>query len=775
MKRSINLKTLLLAAGIASLTLACKPEETVKPVFPSTKITATVAAGESYTITLEPNLDWTVSIEGDGAGNYFWIDDNGLKENSISGPAGKLVFDVCFSDTEELDVNRVCTVMLTMKGESHAVAELTRLALARSFSIYAGIPDDWDFKKDNGAFVFGEEPVSAAELVSFAGFSDYSLPVKVVSNYDWTVALPEWLSIILPKNEANAQADGGKAGVTEFLLEAKLSESNANGATEAVRFLDSSNSEIAVEFNVTLPAFADRIEAECKSSLEFNQQGQLLMPSGSYADAPAFAYVLAAKGFVVRALEYKGEWHDTKYADWVYSKASEAENYFDTYSVELTVAENGPETRMADIFIFPAALANIEASAICDENDPECGFKEEYAKYCIGRLTQDGKSSAYVTISDNEDDTYKATIEPETSWMARYFDTKQAYTLTYSDESSSAVLIFSEPFARYEVYDCDLELVAEAAQEDFWLSFNPFMSNTRARVYMDPSKFSNASAEKPESFVVLYDETDNVVAALQCIYDENAAGGGEGGNLVCNSGNAEVSLMDSSNEYYMMFQGAFSVDKEIYVLNTSAVKVNLEYASRYSNFLLKNMSNETLENGTGITIEANTANNFDVFVGEDVTEASEWIIVIQDENRVNMAVIHFCYNPEGGANLPFSFAYPEIVSGATLSACPEAYANVVLGQGLGLKAENLALLTYTSAEPANAIVNCPGEPFTGAAWGNWNEATQEPYDNYWLTYEMMSNTQMLVYMSKAGEFDFFVFVDGQGNPVSALVCTSTAE
>ena len=69
MKRLTDFKTLLLAAGIASLTLACKPEEEVKPVFPSTKITATVAAGESYTIALEPNLDWTVSIEGDGAGN----------------------------------------------------------------------------------------------------------------------------------------------------------------------------------------------------------------------------------------------------------------------------------------------------------------------------------------------------------------------------------------------------------------------------------------------------------------------------------------------------------------------------------------------------------------------------------------------------------------------------------------------------------------------------------------------------------------------------------
>ena len=775
MKRLTDFKTLLLAAGIASLTLACKPEEEVKPVFPSTKITATVAAGESYTIALEPNLDWTVSIEGDGAGNYFWIDDNGMKENSISGAAGKVVFDICFSETEELDVNRVCTVMLTMKGESHAVAELTRLALGRSFSVYAASAEEWGFKVDNGAYVYGADPVSAAELVGFSGSIIYSLPIKVISNYDWTVALPEWLKIVSPTTSIRDESNGGKAGVTELLLEANLSESNANGATEAVRFLDASNSEIAVEFNVTLPAFADRREVVCNSELEFNQQGQLHMPAGSYADVPAVIYVLAAKGFVIRALEYKGEWHDTRYADWVHSSISESEGYFNWFNAEITVDGNGSETRMADIFVFPASLANLDATAICDENSPECAFKEEYAKYCIGRLVQEGESAAYITLSDNEDETYKATLEPETTWLASQFDAGQAYTLTYSDKFSSAVLLFSEPFARYEVYDYDINLVAEDAQEDFWLTFNPFMSNSRANVCMDPSLFSNAGAEKPESFVVVYDENDVALAAIQCIYDENASGGNEGGNLVCNSGNAEVRLMDPSNEYYEMFQGAFTVEKEIYELSTSATKVNLDYASRYSNFLLYDMSGEKLENGTGITIEANTANNFDVFVGDDVTEASKWIIVIQDENRINMAVILFCYNPEGGAELPFSFAYPTMVSGAKLSACPDAYVKEVLGQGLGLKAENIALLTYTVAEPQMAMINCPGEPFGGAAWNNWDDATQGPSEDYWLTYEMQSNTQILVFMSKAGEVDYFIFVDGSGNPVSALVCTSTAE
>ena len=98
----------------------------------------TVQAGESVEIPLSPNMDWEASITGEGAGNYFWLDDAGLKENKISGAAGDVVIKVTFSENEELDVNRVCTVNLTMGGQTQAVAEITRLSLERSFDIHTG-------------------------------------------------------------------------------------------------------------------------------------------------------------------------------------------------------------------------------------------------------------------------------------------------------------------------------------------------------------------------------------------------------------------------------------------------------------------------------------------------------------------------------------------------------------------------------------------------------------------------------------------------------------
>ena len=77
------------------------PDVVVEPVFPEEVDIRTVKAGESVELSLAANLDWTLSIEGEGAGNFFWIDDDGLKESSISGEAGEIKATIVCSETEE--------------------------------------------------------------------------------------------------------------------------------------------------------------------------------------------------------------------------------------------------------------------------------------------------------------------------------------------------------------------------------------------------------------------------------------------------------------------------------------------------------------------------------------------------------------------------------------------------------------------------------------------------------------------------------------------------
>ena len=204
-------------------------------------------------------------------------------------------------------------------------------------------------------------------------------------------------------------------------------------------FFDASNPDIKTAFTLALPAFADRVECLSVTEMNFNAAGERPTPLGEYAETPAIAYILAANGLVARALGCNGQWHDLDYADWI-SLEVKAKEFVTPLQkdivVEIKPSANEGAERMADIFVFPASLAELTAAEICDENDNECGFKEEYKKYYIGRLHQDGaEKSDYITLSDNPDDVYEATLRRETdSWLAGTLDAEQVYTLTYTKE-----------------------------------------------------------------------------------------------------------------------------------------------------------------------------------------------------------------------------------------------------------------------------------------------------------------------------------------------------
>ena len=759
-------KSALALLGIAALASSCEEsEKIVLPVFPEEMVKKTVQAGESVEIPLSPNLDWEASISGDGVGNYFWLDDAGLKENKVSGTAGDIVLTVVFSEDEELDVNRVCTVNLTMGGQTQAVAEITRLALERSFEIHTGSADEFDFARENGAYAYGES-VTTAELITFSGSAEYAIPVKVISNYAWTLALPDWVK---------ADKNSGEAGSQEIMLTAVLSNDLAGGKTEAAKFLDASNPDIAVEFEITLPAFGDRMEVEA-TELVFNAEGQRRMPVGGYADTPGIAYALAAEGAVVKALEWDNEnnYHGTSFADWVDFTVKAEGSALQTLTIEIKPQANTGAARYADIFILPASLAGIKADEICDFNDPDCGFKEEYKKYCIGRLEQEtGVKVDFVTLSENPDDVYKATLERAASggWYESLIGTDNVYTLTYSDQYSEAVLLFSEAVASYRVYDYVANLVEESVRDNFWLTFGTFGTDKKqGRAYMEPSKFDNQYAERPESFIVLYGADGNAKAALYCIYDENSTSGSDGISITYGTGTVEPMSQDS--ELYMYINGNYSTTN-IYTATVSSASVGFNLGSTPSAANIYSITSDRFVPITdGSFVVEGVSNGIIVYIGESVASGTECIIVLKDSNGLNFAAIHLIYDSSASGSAPFSFAYPENVNGATLEKYTGPLLSEIKSEVYGVDESLIYCLTYTSEEPSMAMVNCPCEPKGKASWKNYDESTGETIPNYWLTYEM-EGSQMYVIMSEVGKEDYFVFENSSYQILGVLVCTRT--
>ena len=758
----------LLGAGCILATSCLKTQETLKPVFPENKVVKTLSAGESTDIEFEANQDWTLKVQGEGAGNYFGIIDEGIMETSVSGKAGHQTVTVGFSVDEDFDVDRVCAVVLEMGGESREIAQLTKMRGNRVLNVYAAVVDEFDFKKNGDSYEYPEETASSLTLVTFAGKTTYSLPIKVVSNFKWLLNTD---SQYVNASVTEANADGEE---TEVLLTLTTDESLAAGATIDIKFLASEEEGAAAyPYQLTIPAFGQRMEIDNQSTLHFNKEGQHLMPTGSFADQPGICYVLGPKGSAIKALEWNAEkgWYETSFASWVHTELpfDEEKGYLQQATAQITVDANDGAERYADLIVLPVSLASLTVDNLL--NSEGDAIKDEYKQYVIDtRLVQDGSKPDFVSFDTSMSEPYCATLEPGAGWMEDQFQTSSVYTLTYSDEYSECVLQFLDGVSSYEIYDFDCNRLSASAMETFWLEVNLFQNNTRGRVSMYPDAYQPSDNEDPESYIVLNDAEGNALAAIQCKYVKNS-GGEEGGMFSITKGNGTIAPI-TSGDYFEGICGNFSVT-EVYDITVSGRTTIIKSSVPVSGSNIYNMEFSKINDGS-LSLEGYSSDEFYVYVDQNITEKTSWIVVLKDVNSVNFGAFIFTYDPETTIGSgPFSFAYPDMVKNAELSRCTGEHLAAVKGEFYGISEDVVYELKYTG-EPAMALLNVPGNPQGDASWGNFDEVTGGPIDGYWLTHEMQGGNQMYVNMGETGKVDFFVWID---NPASwqvtaVLVCTA---
>lgn len=758
----------LLGAGCILATSCLKTQETLKPVFPENKVVKTLSAGESTDIEFEANQDWTLKVQGEGAGNYFGIIDEGIMETSVSGKAGHQTVTVGFSADEDFDVDRVCAVVLEMGGESREIALLTKMRGNRKLDIYVALIDDYGYKTSGDGYVYGEVSVSSLTLSTFVGKADYTLPIKVVSNFKWLLNTNSQF-VNASVNEANA--DGEE---TEVLLTLTTDESLAAGATIDIKFLASEEEGAAAyPYQLTIPAFGQRMEIDNQSTLHFNKEGQHLMPTGSFADQPGICYVLGPKGSAIKALEWNAEkgWYETSFASWVHTELpfDEEKGYLQQATAQITVDANDGAERYADLIVLPVSLASLTVDNLL--NSEGNAIKDEYKQYVIDtRLVQDGSKPDFVSFDTSMSEPYCATLEPGAGWMEDQFQTSSVYTLTYSDEYSECVLQFLDGVSSYEIYDFDCNRLNASAMETFWLEVNLFQNNTRGRVSMYPDAYQPSDTEDPESYIVLNDAEGNALAAIQCKYVKNS-GGEEGGMFSITKGNGTITPI-TSGDYFEGICGNFNVT-EVYDITVSGKTTIIKSSVPVSGYNIYNMEFSKINDGS-LSLEGYSSDEFYVYVNQNITEKTSWIVVLKDVNTVNFGAFIFTYDPETSIGSgPFSFAYPDMVTNATLSKCTGDHLAAVKGELYGVSEDVVYELKYTG-EPTMALLNVPGNPQGDASWGNYDYATEGPIDGYWLTHEMQGSNQMYVNMGETGKVDFFVWIDNPASwqVIAVLVCTA---
>ena len=217
------------------------PDQTVVPNFPELIENYAVEPGSTQEIVFTPNLDWKLYVPTE-IRQWFWIQDESFKVTELTGKASTepVTVKIGVTETAEFDKNFSCDVTLEMGDSSKVVAKYMLPAKEKTMQVYAAkLAEDGAFMlaEDGVSYIYSEEPSTAFDLVWSAADCEFRLPVKVVSNCEWTVDIPQWAEVNVPETTT---------GVVELVLKGESNE----GATGKVAFYNGETKLVEVEASV---------------------------------------------------------------------------------------------------------------------------------------------------------------------------------------------------------------------------------------------------------------------------------------------------------------------------------------------------------------------------------------------------------------------------------------------------------------------------------------------------------------------------------------------
>ena len=295
MKTINKYMTVVLFAASVFCTVSCddpQPIEPVTPVFPELVENLAVQAGDTLALTFTPNLDWELTVPKDTM-DFFWLIDGGFQYDKISGKASEEAVTVYVGVGKADFENHTSTVKLTMGGETRIIASYMLPALEKSIKIQSCQVDEygsWLFD-ENGGYLYTSEEPEVINLV-YSG-SDFRIPVKITSNFEYTIEFPTWARADIPEKTV---------GENEFSIYGVPSEYPLTETSDKI--VIKSGSEVIAEYQIAIPGCSDILSygVELVSSIKFNELGQYLTLV-NFMEGPVNAWVTGVENVKVFAVE----------------------------------------------------------------------------------------------------------------------------------------------------------------------------------------------------------------------------------------------------------------------------------------------------------------------------------------------------------------------------------------------------------------------------------------------------------------------------------------
>lgn len=554
-------------AGLAMI--ACSDDDAeptpVTPEFPAL-VESAITADTPFSMTVQPNMEWTVSIPttGDSA-QWFYIQDGSQKVFTVHGSADEQkTITVCVNEGDEFDTDRVCSVSMTMNGVTREIATLTRYRLNRLIEFYtAKIADDGDgfMVDDNYAYVYNETPVTSFSLESFYGAYDQQR-VKVVANMPWAFSrYPAW---------TNINVTTGEIGTTEVFIYGDQTAYPFEDSAEnidVVDITDINNPVEACSISVEIGGCSDYFSSSMNAAEMFNAAGGYYNPasesyySPDYGVYKQFSVVYGSEVFFVVGdasgnlsvgdssswIRFAGdfEWEDEAKSAGIWS-----------HNMQIFCSANDGDVRTAYLVAVPRGKVpdGFNRADVIEGGK----IAAEYAGCIVSEISQLGASGAFVELYENmgsEADNYFTFTELEGGdwpFKGSWANISAGYRLSYKSEVAYewAELKFNTPFASYEIYD-EAGPWAESQISPRWVdladSWNEDGKCIKIAGEYDGSKYiwTYEAPVNPMAYFVFKDDAGKIIGLIEFVYEGDIEQGGEEG-LALYGENPSVELQQLS-------------------------------------------------------------------------------------------------------------------------------------------------------------------------------------------------------------------------------------
>lgn len=582
-------------AALALLATACQPdqgENLPAPNFPE-QVTAEVVAGDVYTLTIEPNQDWSVSIPEDAT--YFTILDNENEVYSVNGQAGSHEIQIKVADIRDYNVDHTCDVTLTMGPKSAVIATLTLGKLTRTIEIYDVLLEDnmdWMYGSET-QFEYTTEQIGAEGITlnwGENGLDMFCHRVKIVSNFTWKIdGTPEWIQAITNNEE----------DVTELWIKGDAANYPMEASTATLSFLDANDSsvEAVATLKVSIGSAKDIFQfGDFYDEYTFNHEGLIYnIFSASYLEGNAEGTVLSVNeelraytitfeemGGGVLFPSFENEWINCTVSAWDTTEADKIQER----QIAISVSANEDADREAMVVILPKSIVD----TFEDANEPyeliemssmgmgaSGNLLAEFEKYHVTTIKQLAPPGVISLTNGAELQTVlwqKVGAGSDISYD--YPNVKDGYELLYTSkwDSEDASFTFNGTYTsvEYTYFDNNSGNLITMSEADSWISVNPFGTNGGFKLVMEPKANTNKHWETKSYYngaywsYVVFKNGDEVVAVISCLYnlDYNLQGGNEGGNAGLSFTYPQYAADDgstleqiTSGEYYQMIVGNF--------------------------------------------------------------------------------------------------------------------------------------------------------------------------------------------------------------------------